>query len=335
MYISMIKNPLKMIKHPKLFWEFYIYNFAKIARLKITKKNRLFKKKQPARALHRDFLRNDEYNNYLKERISDDKPFFSCRYGNSELVACFISELYTKKIIDRISPAALKKAKSGPGVFPATEETYLSFADHYTQALKEADSSAYWEDVLMEEYLINQYIPKEAVLYKMRALEPFSFENPWTMALRGKRVLVVHPFSDLIISQYQKRDKLFSNPHILPEFNLEVVQAVQSSGDTVPDNFENWTQALDGLWEECKCKEYDVALLACGSYAVPLAARMKKQGKKAIVLGGMLQLIFGIKGARWEESRPDIVDLYNEQWVRATQYKVKDADKMVDGPAYW
>lgn len=62
---------------------------------------------------------------------------------------------------------------------------------------------------------------------------------------------------------------------------------------------------------------------------------MKQAGKKAIVLGGMMQLMFGIKGAGWEQSRPDIIALYNDSRGRATEYKVKDADKMVDGPAYW
>lgn len=55
-----------------------------------------------------------------------------------------------------------------------------------------------------------------------------------------------------------------------------------------------------------------------------------------IVLGGMLQLMFGVKGTRWEKTRPDIVAMYNEAWVRPNEKdKVLDADKMVDGAAYW
>lgn len=79
-----------------------------------------------------------------------------------------------------------------------------------------------------------------------------------------------------------------------------------------------------------------MALLACGSYAVPLASKLKNAGKQAIIPGGMMQLMFGIKGARWEASRPDIVAMYNDAWVRAGEgYRVKNADRMVDGAAYW
>ena len=147
---------------------------------------------------------------------------------------------------------------------------------------------------------------------------------------------MIHPFAELIESQYKKRDALFPNKEILPECDLKTVKAIQSSGETIPREFQNWNDALDALYDQCMKQSFKVALLSCGSYAVPLASRLKKSGKQAIVLGGMMQLMFGIKGKRWEASRPDIVEMYNDSWVRAGEAdRVKDADKMVDGAAYW
>ena len=149
-------------------------------------------------------------------------------------------------------------------------------------------------------------------------------------------MLVVHPFAELIESQYQRRKEIFPNKEIMPKCNLKVVKAIQSSGETVPEEYKDWSEALDALYSRCMEEQFDVALLACGSYAVPLASRLKNAGKQSIVLGGMMQLMFGIKGARWEASRPDIVEMYNDAWVRAgVKEQVKDADKMVDGAAYW
>jgi hypothetical protein len=58
--------------------------------------------------------------------------------------------------------------------------------------------------------------------------------------------------------------------------------------------------------------EFDVALLACGSYAMPLgdfvASEMRK---KAIYVGGILQLIFGIMGRRYEN--PFFTDQINAE----------------------
>lgn len=148
--------------------------------------------------------------------------------------------------------------------------------------------------------------------------------------------MIVHPFSELIEQQYQRRNDIFPEKKILPECNIKVVKAIQSSGETVPTEYANWSEALDMLYERCIRTDFQVALLACGSYAVPLASRLKKAGKQAIVLGGMMQLMFGIKGSRWEASRPGIVAMYNDAWIRAGEgYRVENANKMVDGAAYW
>lgn len=88
-------------------------------------------------------------------------------------------------ILDCINSNLLKTAKTGPGVFPEKEKVYLQFADTYIEALKNADMNAYWGSVLMEEYLIDTFIKKDCVQYAMRALEPFQYDDPWTLALAG------------------------------------------------------------------------------------------------------------------------------------------------------
>ena len=47
--------------------------------------------------------------------------------------------------------------------------------------------------------------------------------------------------------------------------------------------------------------DFDVAIIGCGAYGFPLAAKLKQAGKQAIHLAGATQLLFGIKGKRWEE----------------------------------
>ena len=337
MYINTVPKLYRMLKYPKMMIHFCGINFAKFALDKMTGTSLFLNKaKNCKRAVGRSFINNDGFNEILKQKIRSGEPFFCCRYGNSELTACFYALMREKGILDHITAELLKKAKTGPGVFPEKEDTYLSFAKIYAEALKNADLNAYWGTVLMEEYLVDQIMGKGCVQYAMRALEPFQYSEPWTLALGGGTVLVVHPFAELIESQYQRRKEIFPNKEIMPKCNLKVVKAIQSSGETVPEEYKDWSEALDALYSRCMEEQFDVALLACGSYAVPLASRLKNAGKQSIVLGGMMQLMFGIKGARWEASRPDIVEMYNDAWVRAgVKEQVKDADKMVDGAAYW
>jgi pyruvate/2-oxoglutarate dehydrogenase complex dihydrolipoamide dehydrogenase (E3) component len=80
--------------------------------------------------------------------------------------------------------------------------------------------------------------------------------------------------------------------------------------------------------------DFDVAIIGCGAYGFPLASRLKKQGRKAIHLGGPTQLLFGIKGNRWD-SMPDHRTLYNEHWVRPKESEKPLARRTVGQDSYW
>lgn len=337
MYYKSIPEWHRMLRYPQMAFQFYVHNLAKFALGKCMQRNMfLDRAKRSGVAVGRSFLSNEAFNTEIKKRVVSGDPFFCCRYGATEITTCFYADIRNLGILDSINGSALKRLKTSSGVFPEDELTYLKFADIYIKALENADLNAYWGSVLMEEYMIGKHMKKDCSQYAMRALEPFQYDEPWTLVLDGRDVLVVHPFKELIESQYKQRDKIFTGKKVLPECNLRAVKAIQSSGGTVPQEYANWNEALDALYEQCMEQDFQVALLACGSYAVPLGDRLKNAGKQVIILGGMMQLMFGIKGARWEASRPDIVGLYNDAWVRAGEgYCVQNADKMVDGAAYW
>ena len=61
---------------------------------------------------------------------------------------------------------------------------------------------------------------------------------------------------------------------------------------------------------------FDVALMGCGGYGLPLAAYIRGNlSRSAIYVGGGLQLMFGITGSRWL-GRADMKPWVNEFWVR-------------------
>lgn len=86
--------------------------------------------------------------------------------------------------------------------------------------------------------------------------------------------------------------------------------------------------------DEAMRMNFDVALVGCGAYGLPLAARLKRQGKKAIHLGGALQILFGIKGGRWD-SRPEFKKFYNDAWVRPGEEHRPIAYQLVEDGCYW
>jgi hypothetical protein len=77
-----------------------------------------------------------------------------------------------------------------------------------------------------------------------------------------------------------------------------------------------------------------VALLGCGAYGLPLAAAIADSGRVAVHVGGALQLLFGIRGRRWEAS-PRFEPLMNPSWVRPSLAETPSGADQVDGSCYW
>ena len=123
-----------------------------------------------------------------------------------------------------------------------------------------------------------------------------------------------------------------------------MVEAVQSLGGESSD-FANWFAALEWMKREIDREPYDVCLIGCGAYGFPLAAHAKRTGHQAIHLGGALQLLFGIKGKRWENpyygvnewgiKRGCYSNLINEYWVRPNDTQRPQNAQQVEGACYW
>jgi len=155
--------------------------------------------------------------------------------------------------------------------------------------------------------------------------------HPWTNALEGKRILVISPYSKTIKKQYKKRAKLFSNKNILPKFHLITLTSVNSVGGET-NGFKTWFEALSHMEKEISKIEFDIAILGCGAYGFPLAAYIKRKGKKAVHLGGSTQLLFGIFGKRWETSH---FSLINKYWVRPAEDERPKNYKSIEDGCYW
>lgn len=273
-------------------------------------------------------LTADAANAEISRKILDGKPMMVARYGSVELYGLEIFDLeYVPKY-----EIALHTLTVNAGFFPGNVESGKKFARVLTEASRKVDLLAFW-NMFREEYYIKHLMSLDTGLIPLRFLEPWFSDHPWTKALAGKKVLVIHPYAETIEKQYMKREKLFKNHDILPEFQLHTLKAVQSMGGEC-EAFDTWFDALDWMTEEALKIEFDVALIGCGAYGMPLAARIKDAGRQAIHMGGVLQILFGIKGKRWDTD-PVVSKLYNDAWVRPDDKdKPKVADK-VEGGCYW
>jgi hypothetical protein len=216
------------------------------------------------------------------------------------------------------------------GVFPLNTNTLEKFSELMLEDMQELDILASW--IIQERHFKNK--TEHAKKIRLQDLEPHYHNVPWTSALAGKKVLVIHPFAESIKNQYQhKRTKLFENPNILPEFELKTIKAVQSVAGNKTE-FSDWLEALNHMKKLINETDFDIAIIGCGAYGFPLAAHIKRIGKQAIHMGGATQLLFGIKGKRWDNHEL-ISSLFNEHWISPSKEETPKQYKKVEGGCYW
>ena len=281
----------------------------------------------------KDVLNLNDCHNKIAYAVDNSIPFCVARLGATELycASTFEFDLTSKQ------QNAMDQMEKWSGFFPNEKAFGDEFFKYITESLENVDMLAFWA-LRFEEYFIKKYMNKEVDCTFLYNIEPWrNLENPWSKSLKGKKVLVIHPFEESIRYQYGKRDLLFPGTEVLPKFELSTLKAVQTLAGTKDERFQTWFDALDWMYNQAMEKEFDVAIIGCGAYGLPLAARLKKAGKVAIHLGGATQLLFGIKGKRWD-TQPDkeyVRKLYNEHWVYpSVQEKPKNANS-VEGGCYW
>ncbi len=281
----------------------------------------------------------------IYDALMEKKPCMIARFGSTEL-ACLINYVgvtqdknkYFQYIQGKTQrwwweQSIIKQMQNWSGFFPATQDKIEQFCQLMLEDISEVDILGSW---LADEKIFDKELENSAKI-NFELLNPYFSKIPWTKALEGMKVLVVHPFSDTIEKQYKKRELLFKD-NLLPAFKLQTIQAVQSIAGN-PTQFEDWFAALDFMKSEIDNHDYDICLIGCGAYGFPLAAHVKRKGKKALHIGGSLQLLFGIRGKRWEDANYNPIynyaELINKHWVKPGNEEKPKGASTVEGACYW
>lgn len=294
-------------------------------------------------SLHKHFLNPEcdcdrqSANDKIYTLLSSGKPCMVSRFGTTEIncinnYLCIESKKpFFTKCIDYITDYThtpwwnkdhWKIMSLWSGIFPPCEDTARRFSEIYLHDIPEIDLLAchqYYEKFMP--------LRDDVIRVQLEMLYPFFVERPWTRYLKGKKVLVVHPFEETIKLQYSKRELLFKDKDILPEFQLKTLKAVQTIAGC-KSQFSSWFEALDYMKNEMSKIDFDICIIGCGAYGLPLAAYVKRIGKQAIHLAGGTQLLFGILGNRWVKQYGDVLHyrpgvdinvnyrpLFNDNWI--------------------
>lgn len=298
-------------------------------------------------------------NDKIYNILSTGKPCMIARFGTVEIncinnYLCVNShQSYIRRIINFIVDKThtpwwyenvINALYNNAGVFPKEVDVAEKLSERYLKDIPEIDMLAchqYYEKFMP--------LKDDIERVQLEMLYPFFVDRPWTRILKGKKVLVIHPFEETIREQYKKRELLFTNTDILPDFELITMKAVQTIAGNKSE-FKDWFDALSFMENRINKIDFDIAFVGCGAYGLPLAAHIKRLGKQAIHLAGGTQLLFGIIGNRWSvdyknkgtwhylpgiDINIDYTPLFNENWIYPLSVDTPQNAKAVEGACYW
>jgi len=280
--------------------------------------------------------------NYFKNEV----PFLIGRNGSTELEVIAYA---LKNGDDCLFPEQLmKRLELYSGIFPATQESVSLWLKEYKSALQSCDMIAEgWYEPLKheEKYILDCIIPRPEKIM-LRNLEPY-YVKPhlrWTAYLANKNVAIINSFAQTCEEQTYLSKAIWptDTESLIPSSTKWVPIKTYFPPNIAGSNKEaswkvnNWFTAVEQIVKEVEEEKYhiDVAIIGCGALGMIIASKLKKKGIQCIVMGGAVQILFGIIGKRWE-SHSVISKFFNDAWVVPPDSSKPLAFKKIEGGCYW
>ena len=270
-------------------------------------------------------LENTNLSNLVINKLKSKDPYWLARLGGSDYGA-FIN-LYKKshripklnKLFDEKRLISIIKQYNGYFDFNEDEKILNKTIEIYIKSSQTADICTLTCFNDLKHQIINKTAPFQSQLGQeycplisydfIENIYPFlnSFKS-WG---KNKKILIISPFKDTIDFQTDPKrlNNLLKN-YIFPEcefktyrtpitYNIDGFDSKYFKEVTAPYN--NWIELAEKMIDDISKIDFDVAFISAGIYTMFLGDKIKTMlGKKAIYIGGVLNVIFNISGKRYD-----------------------------------
>ena len=229
------------------------------------------------------------------------------------------------------------------GVFPTDFKFLTSFSDFFSKSVSRLDVlglfGAPQELEIISRYQLSCCFLKYQDTEPDRSI-PNNINVCYLPLFKNKRVLLIAPFAhflqdraqaNIFESVWQKTKKPWFDPLSVDSIEFPYAYELKTQ-----KQFGNVLNLYEHICQKIDAKQFDVALIAAGALAIPLADYIKSKNKIALSLGGHLQVLFGVKGARWKNDPVWPKQYFTPAWVdMPATYHPSNKDNLTDAGAYW
>ena len=277
---------------------------------------------------------------HISSLIRAGNPFLVGRPGGTESEGLYF--FVNKRLASRrrhrppYSAWFKKFSQIGPGITHFSDNDLDAFCREYLEACLSSDLLGFGRYAPGALGVTKTVAETGSPVTHYSCLEPFEALSKevesWTKTLEGLRVLVIHPFDASIRKQFARKNDISGVVDLLPDFDLDVVVPPVTFAGVKSDR--PWSMHFQDLKDNVLQREFDVAIIGAGSYGLPIGRAIKESGRGAIHLGGTTQILFGIRGKRWETRQP-FTDFIDHTWIRPSADEKPPGAEKVEGGIYW
>jgi hypothetical protein len=281
----------------------------------------------------------EEHAKFMCELFKSNKPFLIGRNGTIEL------DVLIKYFCNgNISNEEKTKLELNAGIFPP--DLFIEYYEEYSESLRNADAIAEGWYVPLKDYekVILDSINKNRYKLLLRNLEPYYVkpELRWTQHLAGKRVAIINSFAEICETQTYMSKAIWgdNSESLLPSNTIWIPIRTYYSPRLAngvsqwPESIHNWKDAVDFTVEKVLQEACNVAIIGCGGIGMIIGHKLKEKGLQCIVMGGATQILFGIRGKRWE-THETISKFFNDAWVVPPDSCKPQNYNFIENGCYW
>ena len=267
-------------------------------------------------------------NDKIKEAILDCKPEIFGKIGGIE--ASHLYQFLTTGLPQLVRGNTLFV---NAGIFCEDDFDLREWCVEYIQAIKNTDYLLQWCTEQGDQAVIQSVWNGKGITHDFVGIEPFTLDKEgWHHHLSDKTLLVIAPFKNTILRQAEKYPLIWNGSTVK---KIKVVQSPYSEALTGKQPIR-WKDKLDKILDDIDgAGDFDVATVGCGGFSLLVCDYIKSLGKPSIHLGGGNQLLFGIRGKRWDESFANYDWYGTNHWVRPMPEEIPQYNNLVEGGCYW
>lgn len=281
----------------------------------------------------------------LERALARKEGLLIGRNGTIELETLFFKLFQTKPA--QPYPGILsKRMELHAGIFPSTQVSLDRWIFQMIEAIRSCDVlvAGWYKPLEAQEKTLLEKTNTNAPRIPLRSLEPYYVEpeKRWTTLLQGHRVAIVNAFAQTSMKQIEKREEIWpvATDSLLPK-EVEWIPIVTGYAPILaqgraewPSGESSWDVATMSVVKQVVDSGARIALIGCGGLGMIIGSELRKRGVIAIVMGGALQVLFGIKGRRW--ATHDVIQhFWNDAWVSPSDKETPGGSQLIEGGCYW